>query len=987
MPAPWEKYQAAGGAEQPPAGPWAKYNQSDPPGSERVGGALIPGEVPGQAAAPPTPPQKPTLESMGAQFREGEYSGLAGQGIRTAMRAAGMQDPGAPAGPTNNLSEKVSYVAGGLTAAVLDVLGGRALGSLEVAAPISTAVKAAGRANPVKTAMTLGGMYGGATSVGRQALDTGSVDPSRVSADILASAALPGLATGAGALTKSMPGPSKMAYEMLTGRPWREPNALQVQKPGQLLSEATPAARGAVPRVLDSPDAAKSVADIANQRIAGAQAALGKGGKAAEPVPAELKRLSDVQAALHLDRPAEAAREGSGLQTALVREVNNLKGIRKTATDPILADARAEAAALEKRGVRPNLRGVQDTLKATQSEGLPIEVDKKTFSLGDYLAGDAKAKPTSQRLESARASLGEQIGAIPADATGEAGSKRAALIKIRGAIDDTLERFSPKFKDYKSAYQQYSQPLNELMEGGSFVRNAAELQAYAPKGSMRFEQNPEKVGDAFVREGARGAERINKILPPERAEQFTRGYFARQLGTDPTTKSVNKLLVDNASFLQAFPETRGRLEALRGALDQREQLSTATSKAVTDAVERGQPVNPDDARVAMDALIEKGDGPQLRQVADAMRRQAGATPERAAQLGRQAVSDYFSRRLSPIADTALTEALPREKVSAQLGAVTKEWAERRPMLVQSGLLAPAHATDIGKVLGDLQSLSTGLKRAPLTKVESPGADLLAEGAKIAAHKVAKYPGIIAVDQFYKMLGIAERTNKIALDAMADPAKARALRDAMERARTPEAKWAIVAGYPIAEGRQPDQPRSGGMAANGPRSGPPGLAGGPGPASPTPSPAAQQLAAQGTGRDKVLAHISPEEARELSAKKGGRINPQTGLPEFGWWDNFKDAVGQGFVTPGKVKDLFTDPHKWWVDQNTNPMSRDFHQIGLRFIPVAGPYLSMANQMWVNHELNTPGASLYQGGQTQSVTTDLADTAWGWNAPSSDSGRGG
>ena len=44
--------------------------------------------------------------------------------------------------------------------------------------------------------------------------------------------------------------------------------------------------------------------------------------------------------------------------------------------------------------------------------------------------------------------------------------------------------------------------------------------------------------------------------------------------------------------------------------------------------------------------------------------------------------------------------------------------------------------------------------------------------------------------------------------------------------------------------------------------------------------AQVLRAQGRGRDTVLAHITPAEARKLKREGGaGTINPATGLPEF------------------------------------------------------------------------------------------------------------
>lgn len=62
---------------------------------------------------------------------------------------------------------------------------------------------------------------------------------------------------------------------------------------------------------------------------------------------------------------------------------------------------------------------------------------------------------------------------------------------------------------------------------------------------------------------------------------------------------------------------------------------------------------------------------------------------------------------------------------------------------------------------------------------------------------------------------------------------------------------------------------------------------PGPVSPEQM---QGIAALGQGGDTMLAHINPEEA-ELLKKHGGSgtVNPNTGLPEFGWWSDFTDDV--------------------------------------------------------------------------------------------------
>ena len=63
---------------------------------------------------------------------------------------------------------------------------------------------------------------------------------------------------------------------------------------------------------------------------------------------------------------------------------------------------------------------------------------------------------------------------------------------------------------------------------------------------------------------------------------------------------------------------------------------------------------------------------------------------------------------------------------------------------------------------------------------------------------------------------------------------------------------------------------------------------------------QELSKMGRGGDTMLAHINPEEARMLRRMGGsGTINPDTGLPEFGFFKKIKKAVGKVVKTAAKV----------------------------------------------------------------------------------------
>ena len=48
---------------------------------------------------------------------------------------------------------------------------------------------------------------------------------------------------------------------------------------------------------------------------------------------------------------------------------------------------------------------------------------------------------------------------------------------------------------------------------------------------------------------------------------------------------------------------------------------------------------------------------------------------------------------------------------------------------------------------------------------------------------------------------------------------------------------------------------------------------------------------GTGSDKILAHINPREAAMLQATRGGGMNPKTGLPEYGFFDDIGNFLKQ------------------------------------------------------------------------------------------------
>lgn len=77
-------------------------------------------------------------------------------------------------------------------------------------------------------------------------------------------------------------------------------------------------------------------------------------------------------------------------------------------------------------------------------------------------------------------------------------------------------------------------------------------------------------------------------------------------------------------------------------------------------------------------------------------------------------------------------------------------------------------------------------------------------------------------------------------------------------------------------------------------------------------AAHMVASKGRGRDTMLAHITPREAKMLRAKGGmGTINPATGLPEYGWLGDAIKSVGNAIggavkSVAGAVKSIVSSP---------------------------------------------------------------------------------
>jgi hypothetical protein len=94
------------------------------------------------------------------------------------------------------------------------------------------------------------------------------------------------------------------------------------------------------------------------------------------------------------------------------------------------------------------------------------------------------------------------------------------------------------------------------------------------------------------------------------------------------------------------------------------------------------------------------------------------------------------------------------------------------------------------------------------------------------------------------------------------------------------------------------------------------------------PLAAAIAAQGRGTDTMLAHITPSEARMLRRNGGsGTINPNTGLPEFGFFsDMFKGIKKAVKAVVGVVKKVVTGVVKVVKKVASNPIGKAVLTIG-------------------------------------------------------------
>jgi len=98
--------------------------------------------------------------------------------------------------------------------------------------------------------------------------------------------------------------------------------------------------------------------------------------------------------------------------------------------------------------------------------------------------------------------------------------------------------------------------------------------------------------------------------------------------------------------------------------------------------------------------------------------------------------------------------------------------------------------------------------------------------------------------------------------------------------------------------------------------------------------ARAIQAKGRGRDTVLAHITPKEAKKLKAMGGrGSINPETGLPEFQEDDFLYKAMLPPTIAAPNIENEF---HSYVYPANPNAIYPDADAFGVGLGEPSDPY---------------------------------------------------
>lgn len=749
---------------------------------------------------------KDTWAETTRQFAAGENTGLVLSGLFAAQRAMGGNPGIATSGPKTPV-QGIARTAGTGVGIAYDIIGALAA---ETGLPeIAAGIKAYTAAKPVMGSAALGAAYAGQQSGQSQYAETGKVDPSRQAMDALSGAVLGGAPSAIAKTGKAAMG----AYDGLK-------DAVK-ERLGSVKDQYS-----ALAEMMDK-DAVKNFS-ASTQAVRDQKSALDQ----------ELTKAG-------LNAAPSSKVEGRGIQEGIVSKVRDLNDIRVARTQPLLDAAKAEAAAKEKRGEFVDASNVRAILGSEPGGAkLPIKEGEQTArNLGEWLFGpnkkivsggsvDAAGKTIPASQSSSQTTFGKMFAARKEvdkrlSTAADGSSEKKYYSGLKDAINDSLEKYSDNMRQYRAAYATYSEPINDLLQGGNYARKASELQDYnrreMPVSELKFEQNPQEVGRSFVNQGESGAAKIKAALGPG-DDDFARGYFAREIhGAD--AKGIINAVDKNKDFLRAFPKLE---QSLRKVAEQKAFLEGVQQHAMSiidTNFSAGRVATPAQLQAGMRGALdsidkassEKKATETLSNAMDMIRRSGGNS-----ETGRNLVSGYFSDKLTPIFESAAKDDLTAQQTATAVAQVAKDWNTKKQLLIDSGVMTKSHADDMQSVMNGLDSFSASLgkkKTVGQELKEERGRQLQIRLMDIAAYEAAEkvglrgYQGVLieragsAVANLVK--AYRNSTQKIVQDSIKDPVMAHHLAQAFKkRGNSPALLRHLMMYDLVPEQEQPQQDQQG-----------------------------------------------------------------------------------------------------------------------------------------------------------------------------------
>jgi hypothetical protein len=528
---------------------------------------------------------------------------------------------------------------------------------------------------------------------------------------------------------------------------------------------------------------------------------------------------------------SDAEAEGKKVQGAL-RDFEAREDAKRTAeTAPDLQKAEEVARNKEAAGKLYNGKSILELLHSQpEDDRLPIgEEGRQAGKISDWLFGSdqpeqaapadkviqgqrgnitlrapaAEASPETQpettfdKLRIAARTVQQAIKSSAADPR-----RQAFYTELLGRLHDGMdEQTNDLWTVYRDKYHGASAKSNYVLGGqGELGEKAAEYRKYVRANDDQqpfdpYQMNSSNVGDSFVREQGRGADKLklafetpgSKGSGQKGLDKFATNYIARQ-ADGKSAAEVQNLLDDNAEFLSRTSKpVQAKLNDMAAKMQDAESVRRQSAAEIEYQAKAGtlDSSDPVKARNAVAGLLDKNDPDALLRVGTALKAERGTA---GSQIGRGAVGDYFSAKLQPITDSVRAGTIKLGTAASRLRGVTDDWQARRQNLIDSGILTKQHASDIDKVMDNLNGIVRGVSELPGETV-GHAAELasLASGHKAAFALKNLIPGY---SNYQKRVADAVK------QAMIDPGTAQKLATRLESAKTTTQKLKVLGSIAV-----------------------------------------------------------------------------------------------------------------------------------------------------------------------------------------------